>query len=723
MPANAVVKGKQIPVDISATDLVPIINGSSGAGWTCEQVRMQDGASPSWALIKIPNKELDSIAPAVAAVSGSPYESIYHGDVATISAVSGDKNITVMRGFVTSISQRWSDNEDHMIVRIEDAREIMRKWPIIGSFWAHDDSTKADSVEYRQGWKFHTNPSGAPNCIWRSMDGVDGYVPVMCAPWHGVTADTDPLPDTVESQDQACYWTADSVLQYLRFLTTPKALAIAVKAGFLPYPIWRDNLVWPMGFPGAIRAYAKKLAIGDRKADDYTYDGVTMLGAVQRVLEMSGPFSLYLNSTEELDDKGQVKKDSNGNDIIKDNMCIVRTRYDKDGVMLNRPTSGSAATEMAKTNIVLAGSLNESSANLYSRIIVGGDLVFIERRVWTLSDGTGTLRKGWDAAAETAFQAYVQTGVNARSLTLANAIQEAMRKYPQVGAAYYVSHAYDFQAGTSQADYGRATTPRPILDTLLSSYWEGLATAPTADQKRRYRRPILFEYQSAAADADRDAWYLAPVNDGLTLDADGTIWVPGLRPGYTLAASQAGVKPNAVITITYNKLCVTVAIPCDHRLTEARKLASDEGAVQPASIQSRDTSCVASDLHYTMYECKNAGDYALEERKDAWPIPESVAGSLDETDVLRDDSELLANHVERRAHDFARLERSGELIMANLLTTLRPGMQIAALDNGGAEGSEYLLGVVVRAVTLNNQNQNGNGGPGMPGQYASIEVV
>jgi len=30
---------------------------------------------------------------------------------------------------------------------------------------------------------------------------------------------------------------------------------------------------------------------------------------------------------------------------------------------------------------------------------------------------------------------------------------------------------------------------------------------------------------------------------------------------------------------------------------------------------------------------------------------------------------------------------------------------------------------VVRAVTLNNQNQNGNGGPGMPGQYASIEVV
>jgi len=720
MPANAIISNTET-ADRGAVSLVAVIGDLSGPHWICEQVRLQDGASPAYALAKIPMKALDSTAPAVAAVSGSPMEGIKQGSAATVTAVSaGTGMMTILTGIVTSISQRWSDGEDHLIVRIEDYREYMRKWPIIGSFWANDDPDDG-GIAYRQGWKFRTNPNGAPNCIWRTAEGLDGYVPVMCSPWHGVTADTDPPLDTVESQDQACYWTADSVLQYLRYCTTLKALAVANGAGFQAYPIWHEaQITWPAGFANGVRAYANTQTIKDRKADDYTYERSTMLGAVQRVLEMAGPYSLNMNTATEKDDAGR--------DVVKGVMSIVRTKYDKDGVVLMRPMGGAAVTQFAKPRVVVAGSLNESSANLYTKLVAAGDLVFIERRVWMTTAGTGTLRKAWDAAAETAFKDYVQTGVNSRSLTLANAIQEAMRKYPQVGAAYYIDHSYDFQSGTSQSAYGRATTPRPILDTLLSNYWEGQDTAPAADQQRRYRRPILFEYQSHSADPEAGTWYLANMSDGLTLDADGTIWLPGLRPGYTIVATQAGTAPSAVVTIAYNKLRATVAIPCDHRLTAARKLASEGGALQVASTKSLDASRIEDELDFTLYEGQGDGDYALEERKLAYPIPQTITGATVQTGVIRTDADLLANHVERRAADFGRLERSGEFIMANLLTTLRPGMQIAALDNNGggdenSEAGQYRLGVVVRAVTLNNQNQNGNGGPGIPGQYASVEVV
>jgi len=240
---------------------------------------------------------------------------------------------------------------------------------------------------------------------------------------------------------------------------------------------------------------------------------------------------------------------------------------------------------------------------------------------------------------------------------------------------------------------------------------------------------VLFESQAAASDPDADPWLLGSFNDGLSLDADGTIWLPGLRSdNTTFSVSQSGVSPNIVVTMTVNKLRATVAIPCDHRLTAARKLASEEGDVQNTAEPSRDEHRIAPGLNFTLYEGDGDGDYGLEERNVAWPVPETVDGSTQKDDIIRDDSALLDNHVERRSKDFSRLERTGELLLANLMTTIRPGMAIKAMDNNAGVDDEdetgfYQLGVVVRAMTLNNRQQDGSGSDGMPAQHVSIEVL
>lgn len=719
MPANAIVSNSS-SIDLAAVSIIAVIGEKLGPHWIAEQVRIQDGASPSYALAKIPMKQLTESAPAIAAVSGSPFESIKQGMSAYVYAVSDTAQATIFDGIVTSVSQSWSAGEDHLVVKIEDDRERMRKWPIIGSFWFNGAGAYVNSLAYRQGWKFRTNPGGNPNCIWRSIAGYDERVPVMCTPWYGVDVNDDPPLDTDQDTGAACYWTSRSVLQYFRFIVSDVAKDLAVASGFTSYPIWPTaKLIWPVGFEQGVDMVGIESQTGkERKADDHTYERESMLGAVQRVLEMAGPYSLFVSPEPPEDAEGEYAT----------TLQVIRTRYDGDGIVLMRPTSGAAATSLAKPRVVLAGSINESSANLYTRFIAAGDLVFIERRVSTDASDAGTLRQAWDSDAEEDFRAYIETRLNAGD-TLSDAKEKAIREYPNVGAAYRLDHVFDFQANTSQSTRGIAELPRPILSTVLSNYFEGQATTLAADAKRRYRRPVLFEYQGASADPDVDPWILGAFNDGLSLDADGTIWLPGLRSdGTTIVVTSTGTAPTITAELEVRKLRATVAIPCDHRLSVARKLASEDGDMQVAAQPSRDEHRIEAGLNFTIYEGQGDGDYALEERREAWPVPATVDGSTVKSDVIRDDSALLANHVERRASDFSRLERSGELILDNLMTTLRPGTQIKALDNNGGTDEEdesglYELGVVVRSVSMSNANQNGSGADGTPAQQVRVEVV
>jgi hypothetical protein len=474
-----------------------------------------------------------------------------------------------------------------------------------------------------------------------------------------------------------------------------------------------ESIDWPAGLGESLTVRGVPAELGrERKAADHSYERSTLIGAVQHAIEQSGPYSINMTYGSGVGVTGSTQA----------SLQIIRTRYDSGGISLSRPTSGNASTGLKGINVVLSGSLNESSQNLYTKYCAAGDLVFIERRVRMLYDedeDDGDLKRAWDLTTEALFKTTIQTAYNAGN-SLTTSIQKGVAEYPSVGAAYKLQHDFDFQAGTSQSAKGLAVVGRPIWQTILSSYLENQSGDAVADQSRRYRRPILFEYQSKTADPDADAWILCPQNNGLMLDADGTIWLQGLQPGYTLAITVSGTVPNAVITVKANKLRASVAIPCDHRLTAARKLSGETGDMASVQTPGRDASRIAGDLDFMLYEGQGDGDYGLEERYASWPIPQVVAGATAQTGVIRSDSNLIENHAERRAADFGRIERSGELILRNPMTTLRPGTPIEALSN--SDGT-YRLGVIVRAVDIRNANQSGSGAVGTPAQVVSIEVV
>jgi len=712
MPANSILSNSKT-VDTTAVSIMAVIGGSAGLHRVCEQIRLQDGTSPSYALCKIPLAALDSVAPSCACIEEGPRKSIKHGTPAYVAARVGDTSLVLLSGIVTSVADQWSANEDCLVVKIEDERERMRKWPIIGSFWASGAEDADSGVAYRQGWNFHVNPGGAPNCIFRKAAGWADMVPVMCNPWHGISANADPPLPSAGDYMMACYWTPRTILDYLRFCFSAGGRTIAILAGFKAYPVVPESIDWPAGLGESLTVRGVPAELGrERKAADHSYERSTLIGAVQHAIEQSGPYSVNMTYGASPSDVGSVQS----------SLHIIRTRYDSGGISLSRPTSGNASEELKGINVILSGSLNESSQNLYTKYCAAGDLVFIERRVRMLYDADeddGDLKRAWDLTTETAFKTLVQTVYNGGS-TLATAIQKGIAQYPSVGAAYKLKHTFNFQADTSEVAYGLADVGRPILQTLLTSYLENQSGKAVSDQTRRYRKPIRFEYQSKVANPDTGTWLLCPANDGLTLDADGTIWVQGLQPGYTLAITASGTRPNATVTVSANKLRASVAIPCDHRLWAARKLASETGDMTTAQTPGRDASRMASDLDFMLYEGQGDGDYAIEERYESWPIPESVAGSTKQTGMLRDDSLLIENHAERRSADFGRIERSGELILRNPMTPLRPGTAIESMDG---EGGSYPLGVVVRSVDIHNANQNGSGAVGTPAQVVSIEVV
>jgi len=709
MPANAKVSTSST-VDTSATRLAGSIDGMTWPYSYVQTVRLQAGAQPSYAILKIPVEDVDSTAPAVAGVASGPKDSIKQGAPAFVAAINGSTFATLFDGVVTQVEERFSASEDFLLVKIEDERERMRKWPIIGSFWMSGST----GYSYRQGWRLHPNAGGQPNCIWRSTDA--GYVPMMCSPWYGVGADEDPAEDTAQDVTKACYWTSRSLLQYFRFLTTSTAYTAATTTGdFAFFPAWPDSVVWPEGFHNAIEVSSGD----DRKAKEMVYDGMNMLDAVEKVLSDAGPYSLYTNP-----DPPDTDSDDN---TWKTTLTVIRTRYNDGEATLLRPTSGGAASTLGKARVVLAGSIKESAQNLYTRVAVGGDLVFIEARVHSTAANDGDLREAWDSDTETAFSNYIATRYNAGD-TISDATKKAARKYPHVGAAYRLDHDYYFASGTSEDAKPIASVPRPVLPHLLSSYLEAEDSSPSGDELRRFRRPVLFEYQDSDDDAGTDPWFLAEESDGLAVDADGTIWVPALRDNETtLVVSTSGSVPSATVSLELRKLRCTLAIPCDHRYTKSQKLAMDEADLEAGAIQSQDAHRIKSGLDYAYY-ADTPDLYGLEIRNGAWPIPGAVNGSSSQSDTIRDDGDLLQSHVDRRMRDFGRLDRSGQLILRNMLTAIRPGLEIKALDTGGGadeddESGMYPLNVVVVAMTWSNANQNGSSADGTPGQFVSVEVL
>jgi hypothetical protein len=535
--------------------------------------------------------------------------------------------------------------------------------------------TAANGYGYRQAFALHVNPGGAPNCVWRMHTAYGAKIPVLCSPYYGLLEDEQPPASENMETSKACKWTVSGMLAYLRFLVmnpSPDAVELYSLHDLLDWP---DNL---------------QSGVEDRILAEDSYEGMNILGALEKVLDQSGHFALYMCPL------------TASNNEAQNTLSIVQTLYDGNGIVLQRP-SGDATTGMDVPLVVTQGSLKASGKNLYTRFWISGAPIFIERRVASdldksyIDHQTGSLLAAWGQADQDALIAFLTTRLGAGD-TLPAAIEKGFRKYPSVFMAYRVNPAYNFQAGSSEEGKARADVARPVLPTTLTSYLEASAAA-TVSGKQRFRRPILVEYKVGTV------WYLADWSDGIEVLADGTILLPGLREmGFTHRVWAVGTT--AVLGEVRN-LRMTLAIPCDHRLNRHAVISSDSDAANANyfPIDADDDAGNDGDIDprlRRMYAAVARDSYRHDIRRDGWPEPEVAVGSNPHADgdIQCDCTDVMA-HLLARLREHGRVNISGSLVIPRMTMNFAPGLQVGYL------GSYPIRGVVRRISIVSNADPGG----------------
>lgn len=252
--------------------------------------------------------------------------------------------------------------------------------------------------------------------------------------------------------------------------------------------------------------------------------------------------------------------------------------------------------------------------------------------------------------------------------------------------------------GDGLAGLGGGTSRNPpVFDTS-----EGTPIDVTADQLNGVvaQNPTNPDYTPDSPTPEATVggrWAPAEEGDGLSIDLDGTINFPGLRDarqtfffnydqhdsttvdGHTVAGDIT-----KVYLLPYD-MRMTVAIPCDHRVTKAVRMSVDPREKVPLiNDVANDANRMAPGFRRTYFV--DAGMlYRKEIRKGGYPIPGSIPGITGSTfrdGILADDSNLLDNHGRKKAREFCRLDKAETLSTPHILNTVHVGDMVSQLDNG-----------------------------------------
>ena len=736
-------------VDYVAARCVAVIEGNyPGPKSYCSRVKLSIGAEPSTAEVIVPLAKLDNNVPAVAGVLASPVEKIKHGNLSVVTAqlvpqIKGvenpqDTTKTMLSGTVQHIRRDLA--LDKAILTIKDHRYLMRGVPIVGAFWANINNEGNAAVAYRQGVKMHVNPNNQPNGIWAQVERTTGtsLVPVFCSPFFGVGTGTVAAASD-QDQTKAFYHTPSTLLQYLEYATSVDAQTLAQNGGKFPEFVVRPDLViWPE----SLTSFLADNQTVDRKAFETVIYGKFLMPLIDELCRAAGPFGPYMVS----------------NDDGTNTLAIRRTRYKgqnqtnpgpsadaNTGITLDRAFGGQAVDDLTGPTII-GGHVTTDSENCYPIIMLTGEHPVIECRcVSPAFQGAAGVESGYVPMV----YPYPSADVFAASVALTNAMnypnsdgtfgRDQAESITAVFQAYDVCGSvqlqpgFDFQVGTNQEGFPVAFVGRIPLPELLSS----LPSSGLMDdfQRSNSRYKISVEVNKTNDDV---SWEDFTEKVNLNFLGDGTIDFSSVRD----QEAKAGVTDGIFYTITRsgnygaeswyitpNRVRMTLAIPCDHRLTSALSVPGASDTITPAKVDSDDSAQMDFSRFVRTMAVDTGALFASEERSTAfppYPIPQSqqqlpahtpfpAAGSDDpkavalygnET-VLRDDSSYAFDQNVRKINEFGRLDRASDLEADRLDLTAEPGDMIDALSN--SDGSLYPIKAIVKTVVhdfAGNPRQN-----------------
>ncbi|MCZ7646936.1 MAG: hypothetical protein M5U26_16880 [Planctomycetota bacterium] len=688
MPASAVVKlptGADFRAAVYGVSFAGSADPEGGARRApgsrfafASEVLLQSGARPSHALVELPLGAWSERAPRVAAAEGGPLAGVKLGTRAKAHVLSGKRAYTLLVGSVAAIQHDLG--ADAATLTVLDDRWLLEGVPVAGQF-IRDPAREL--TLYRERGPCRFNPDGRPNCL-------DTAAGPLFAPYPGYgRADGDAEPAPGAATAAARPWRHADIAEYLA--ATLASEAYAAETAAFPHFARADasRVLVPAGLGLALLGDAEHepedargaggFTAADRegagRAPDLTLEGLDLLAALNRVVESAGAYALWCAPLE---------------DSWRSVLRIVPARHldGAGGTALARPAGGALGAHGGALG-ARAGTLEEDGTELYTRVVVAGDAAELERRLAFEPEGGGGLAAAWSAEDEEAFRAYVRD--HPEHPGSAEAFLEAAWRYPRVFAAYHVDAEFDWLEGTKYAGFPRATPHPPILPRLLSEFTEEIE-----GQIRR-----VFPAATTVELADDEGEFRARTQlDGLEVDDDGTLWLPGLREA-GLSDPQSGTWKGDLAdagTLEARALRVTLALRLDARLTAALGLhGSGEGA---GADPNAEAGALAEGLART-YRVDAEGAYREHLRRESWPVPESVEGAEAAPDRAAEGAELRGDgararaHAQRRLAEVARARRSGRLIFpAPALWT--PGTAIEELVNAGGTGRYPVRGVVAR---------------------------
>lgn len=629
----------------------------TGPLWQVQELHLKFGRKPSYAIVYIPLAAVsDETAPTVAAVASSPINGIKHGDFCKVVGQFTGLTGNLFSGSVMNIS--YNIRPDTACIMIQDHRWLLEGLWVVGQF--HIDGTTSE--KFLDGERCHMNPGGEPNCT----KGSAGQ-PVFC-PRNWGLAVGEAVPETLTS-GKATYWTVTLALAYMQWVFANSAAA----SGLSAFP-WFSQIPscinWEAGYiSGVVDSNA-----GERKSREMDWDGQRLLDVLSDLAEMAGHYALYMKPTSD----------------FQQTLMIVKTQYDSSGpatAITTRATGGDASVTFSQP-VAIEGSVEEDATELYTKVVVAGDLVYIERRLEEY--GALGLIPAWSAQDFTDWKALINAGISTASPAITaktrKAFDAACLKYPRVLQTWRIDPAFNFQASTSQSGFPLSNrSDRIPLPHLLTSYTED-PNPTTASGKTFVKVDIKLEIKNGSD------YIFFQDPEGLRMDLDGTIWAPGLifpsGLNSTTNSSWEGTisTPNS---ITARTIRATFAIPCDHRLTSAVKINSDPTLSMQNVVQTDDSEKISSHLS-RMFYADAAELHKLLIRQDAYPLPETLNGTA-KSDTLRDDSDLIEAHAKRRLADLGRVRRTGRLLYPHIYPVAEPGHMVMELKGVGGSGGSFPL--------------------------------
>lgn len=787
MPASSTISSAPSPDNSAARAICTFQGKYPGPKSYCKTVTLQLGEQASTGTIVIPLAILDSVVPAISGTKTSPVELIQHDDIAIVTAqlvpqLNGTENpadgsTTVLSGRVRQIFRNIG--LDQAIITVKDHRECLEGLPIVGSFWSQirtDGDGLNSNVAYRQGVKAHINPGNQPNCLFVSVtqdDGADAYLPMFCTPFFGhqdfkttqVGTDynkttgvatnaismTIPKPGSIGAQTSSCYWTPATLWQHYQWATSVSAKDIAQANGNFQEFASLDSasggwITWPVGLETAFIDNNPQSS----KAWEKVFHCYKLLPLLHEICQVAGPYDIYMHS----EDDGRntlniVRTRYTDNQSINGDTSNTSTSNDgAKGIILNRAIGGNASADMTGPTII-GGHLSESSENLYHVTEPVGEHPFIELRAASAQED-GTIedhyfqliavftQSDFDNATESINTHYNKIiGKNAVGRTIygdeVSVFLPGVFKQYDVCASYQLFPGDDFQIGTSQAGFPVAAVARSPLGTLLSSYVQSFASDEFGRQNSRYE--IVVETNS---NNDDISWKRVD-NHGLKITGDGTLSFADFRDSEATGSREStlfyriektGVKPDIKAVLKANRVRITLAVPCDHRLTATVGLAG-LSEIPVGDTDTDDTSRMNLSNGVRTLAIDTGALLAFEERSTQfppYPIPQSLKfpnkstvdengiptttnypAAGDQSDaavaifgdaiVLRNDTQYAINQANRKLREFGRLDRSGELVSDRIDLGAEPGQMIDQINN--SDGTNFPVKALTSKVIHN----------------------